>query len=163
MDAPEQGLLCLCIFSEIGPQGGGTLVAEGSHQVVARYLAGKPNGVGPQEGIDECNLQHPWLAALTGQADDSFLPGEDRVEKFMKRAYVDEHGTKLRVIETTSSPGDVILCHPFLYHTPSQNHSGVTRFMCNRTTPLKDRMRFERTDSTAFSPLELSIKRALNL
>ncbi|SEO75352.1 hypothetical protein SAMN05518847_110136 [Paenibacillus sp. OV219] len=105
-----------------------------------------------------------WMSFLSydpRQADDSFLPGVNRMEKFMQSAFVDEHGTRLRVIETMSSPGDVILCHPFLYHTPSQNHSGVTRFMCNRTTPLKERMRFDREDGTAYSPLELSIKRAI--
>jgi hypothetical protein len=161
VDAREQGLLILCMFSEIGEQGGGTFVAEGSHQVVARYLAGKIDGVGPQEGIDECNLQHPWLAALTGSADDSFLPGADRIAKFMNQPYIDEHGTRLRVVETTASPGDVILCHPFLYHAPSQNHSGNPRFMCNRATPLKDRMSFERNDGSDYSPLELSMKRAL--
>jgi hypothetical protein len=32
----------------------------------------------------------------------------------MKNEYVDDFGTRLRVVETTSSPGDVILCHPFL-------------------------------------------------
>lgn len=162
VDASEQGLLCLCIFSEIGKHGGGTLVAEGSHQVVARYLASKTEGVESQEGIDECSLQHPWLAALTGQAGDAFLPGEDRIGKFMDHAYIDEHGTRLKVIETIASPGDVILCHPFLYHTPSQNHSGITRFMCNRTTPLKERMKFDRSDGTDYSPLEISVKRALN-
>jgi ectoine hydroxylase-related dioxygenase (phytanoyl-CoA dioxygenase family) len=151
----------LCIFSEIGKHGGGTLVVEGSHKVVARYLASKKEGVASQEGIDECSLQHPWLAALTGQTDDSFLPGSNRVEKFIDRPYTDEHGTRLKVIETISSPGDVILCHPFLYHTPSQNHSGATRFMCNRTTPLKERMNFDRADGSDYSPLELSIKRAI--
>ncbi len=161
VDAPEQGLLCLCIFSEIKEHGGGSFVAEGSHQVVARYLAEKKDGIEPQEGIDECNVLHPWLAALTGNADDSFLPGGDRIEKFMTNEYVDSHGTRLRVIETTSAPGDVILCHPFLYHAPSQNHSGSTRFMCNRTTPLKERIQFERTDSSEYSPLEESIRRAL--
>jgi hypothetical protein len=75
VDANEQGLLCLCIFSEIQEHGGGTLVAEGSHMVVARYLASKKEGVESQEGIDELNTLHPWLSALTGLTDDSFLPG----------------------------------------------------------------------------------------
>ncbi|MBP3963945.1 hypothetical protein [Paenibacillus lignilyticus] len=163
VDAPDQGLLCLCIFSEIGPHGGGTLIAEGSHQVVARYLAAKPEGMDPHEAIAECNVRHPWLAALTGRADDSFLAGANRVEKFMTNTFTDVHGTKLRVLEATSSPGDVFLCHPFLYHTSSQNHSGVTRFLCNRTTPLKERMNFDRIDGSTYSPLELSIKRALKL
>ncbi|GBG06427.1 hypothetical protein PAT3040_00954 [Paenibacillus agaridevorans] len=80
VDAPDQGLVCLCLFSDIGPQGGGTLVVEGSHH----------------------------------------------------------------------------LCHPFLIHAASPNHSGVPRFMCNRASPLKERLRFAAAGAADESPLERS-------
>ncbi|HET7559455.1 MAG TPA: phytanoyl-CoA dioxygenase, partial [Limnochordia bacterium] len=57
-------------------------------------------------------------------------------------------------------PGDVILCHPFLFHAASPNHSGRPRFMCNRTTPLKARMAFDRPEGD-HSAVEISIRRAL--
>ncbi|MFC4812522.1 hypothetical protein [Paenibacillus sp. GCM10023250] len=160
VDSPDQGLLCLCIFSEIGPRGGGTLIVEGSHQVVARFLERHPEGLEPQEGIDKLNLEHPYLAALTGQ-DGSREDDPGRLERFMGTWHTDADGFQLRVAETTASPGDVILCHPFLYHTPSQNHSGVPRFMCNQKTPLKERMNFDRADPEMYSPVEISIRRAL--
>lgn len=31
--------------------------------------------------------------------------------------------------------------------TASQNHSGVPRFMCNRRTPLRDRLQFSRPNA----------------
>src|SRR4051812_10844324 len=36
--SPDQGLLVICLFSELGPRGGGTLILEGSHRIVARFF-----------------------------------------------------------------------------------------------------------------------------
>ena len=156
IDSPEQGLLCLNLFSEIGKQGGGTLV-------IAKFLSEQPDGIELEEGIRALNKQHPWFSELTAsnQKDDTTNNEQDRIEKFMENPYVDEDGIKLKVIETTGSPGDVILCHPFLYHAASQNHSGVPRFMCNRTTPLTERINLNRPDGN-YSPLEWSIKSVLH-
>lgn len=164
VDAPDQGLLMLCLFSEIGPRGGGTLVADGSHQVVARFLNEHPEGLELNDAITRCNQTHPWLAELT-----NVVPGEQdaavRLARFMDQETVDAHGTRLRVTETTGSPGDVIFCHPFLYHAASQNHSGVPRFMCNRTTPLRERMKLEHRGHGGggddYSAVERSIRNAL--
>jgi hypothetical protein len=161
VDAPDQGLLMLCQFSEIGPRGGGTVVAEGSHQVVARFLNQHPEGIELKDAIGLCNAQHPWLAELTGIVEGTQDPAE-RIARFMDEETVDDHGTKLRVIETTGSPGDVIFCHPFLYHAAAQNHVRVPRFMCNRTTPLYEKLQLQRGDNE-YSPVERSIRGALHL
>jgi Phytanoyl-CoA dioxygenase (PhyH) len=163
IDSPDQGLLCLNLFSDIGKQGGGTLVAEGSHKVIAKFLSKQRDGIELEDGISVLNKQHPWFSELTAsnEKDDTTNDEQDRIEKFMENPYVDEDGIKLRVIETTGNPGDVILCHPFLYHAASQNHSGVPRFMCNRTTPLTERINLNRPDGN-YSPLEWSIKSVLH-
>lgn len=160
IDSPEQGLLLLCLFSEIRPRGGGTLVAEGSHRIVARVLADHPEGLGVRQVIDLAKA-HPWLAALTGGAplED---PSASRIETFMDRTAVDADGSRLRVVEMTGGPGDVVIGHPFLFHAASQNHSGVPRFMCNNQAPLNDRLLLNRTAGDAYSPLELSIRGALS-
>ncbi|QHW32943.1 hypothetical protein GZH47_20525 [Paenibacillus rhizovicinus] len=160
VDSPDQGLLCLCIFSEIGKHGGGTLIIEGSHKVVAKFLEKHPEGLEPQEGIDMLNLEHPYLSELTGLTGAG-TEDPDRVQRFMDEWHTDADGFRLRVAETTASPGDIILCHPFLYHTPSQNHSGNPRFMCNQKTPLKERMHFDRMNPDDYSPVEISIRGAL--
>lgn len=160
VDAPDQGLLCLCLFSDIGPRGGGTLVVEGSHRPVARYLSRYPDGVDIYEGIRDFVGEHPYFAELVGRTGSELGP-DARNAKLMEQAYVDEDGTELRVIETTGEAGDIILCHPFLMHAASPNHSGKTRFMCNRTSPLQERMSLGRADSPEESPLERSIRLAL--
>ena len=38
VDSNDQGLLVICLLSEIKPRGGGTLVVDGSHRVVSRFF-----------------------------------------------------------------------------------------------------------------------------
>lgn len=160
VDAPDQGLLCLCMFSDIGPRGGGTLVIEGSHKPVAKYLATKPDGIEIGPAIGEFTSNHPYFAELVAKNGEPASP-EERIERFMNTVHTDADGFELRVIETTAEAGDVILCHPFLFHAASPNHSGNVRFMCNRTSPLKERMKLDRADAAEESPLERSIRLAL--
>lgn len=164
VDSPDQGLLALCVFSEIRSRGGGTLVAEGSHKVIARLLAGHPDGIDLLEAIEELNRTHPWFHRLTNENGDpdSEAWARERIQQFT-RPTRDAEGTALRVVEMVANPGDVILCHPFLYHAASQNHSGVPRFLCNRIGTLASRMRIFEPEATVsgLSPVERSIRRAL--
>ena len=180
--APDQGLLVICLFSELGPRGGGTLVLEGSHQIAARFLQ-ENQGLTQNEMNEALRNLTPYLRFLCGRdGDQESTPGTDtsnlrgvdaaqierptdlevtpRIEHFMNQIHVDEFGTPLRVTEVTGSPGDVILAHPFMLHSPSFNHSGVPRFMCNRKTPLFEPMQLERADG-AHSVLEESMRFAL--
>ncbi|KRE98427.1 hypothetical protein ASG89_05305 [Paenibacillus sp. Soil766] len=160
VDSPDQGLLCLCLFSDVGSQAGGTLVAEGSHKVVAKFLADYAEGIDLGEGIQTLNAKHPWLSELTGLSP-AVSDHQSRIDRFMNQFTTDADGFKLRVQEVTGEPGDVILCHPFLYHAPSQNHSDKVRFLCNRTTPLFERLNLDRADEANYSPLERSVRTAL--
>lgn len=166
VDSPDQGLLLLCMFSETGSHGGATLIAEGSHRIVARHLNTRPEGWDQPEALRSCPSTHPWLAELMGQSyGEETIPTastEGRVHRFMEKTTIDERGERLRVAEAVSSPGDVYLCHPFLYHAASQNHSGVPRFMCNRTTPLRERMQLNRADEN-YSAVEISVRGALGM
>jgi hypothetical protein len=162
VDSPDQGLLLLCVFSDVAEHAGGTVVVEGSHNLIARYLQRFPDGIEHKTALSDFKTSHPWIAELVGQSVDGEQAGNgNRIERFMS-TYTDADGTRLRVAETTAAAGDVFLCHPFLYHASAQNLSGVPRFMCNRTTPLKERMNFHRSDG-AYSPVELSIRKALKI
>lgn len=182
-DAPDQGLLMICLFSEIGPRGGGTLLLEGSHRLASRFLHESP-GLTQNETNRRLKEGHPYLRALCGIDDGEGLPGTDtsnargvnaallersaasdktaRIRRFMDEVTVDDDGIELRVVEVTGSPGDVVLGHPFLLHSPSFNHSGRPRFMCNRKTPLAAPLQFDRADGD-YSPLEESVRRAIGV
>ncbi|MGC4046934.1 MAG: phytanoyl-CoA dioxygenase family protein [Armatimonas sp.] len=155
--SPEQGLLVLPCFSDVASKGGGTLLARGSHQVVARYLSRFPDGQDSSLAIKECAVEHPWLAELTGAKDSV-----SNRQKFLETPFIDEDGTELQVVETIARAGDVLLGHPFLFHAASQNHSGMPRFMCNRAAPLTAPMELNRPNDD-YSVLELSIRHALKI
>jgi len=178
LDSWEQGLLFIGLFSEVRPGGSGTLVAEGSHNIVAKVLAQHPEGLPLGEAIKLCN-RHPWLAELVGGLHKGKAASEDiysdevatdnraakkaHLAKFMNETYHDPDGFSLRVVETTGGPGDVVLCHPFLYHAPSDNELGIPRFMCNRCTPTRTVMNFNRDNPADYSVVERTIRHALGL
>ena len=66
-------------------------------------------------------------------------------------------------METTGRAGDVTLVHPHLLHNFSQNHSGRPRFMKNVNVTLKEPMDLNRTDGSAYSPVEAAILHSLRV
>jgi ectoine hydroxylase-related dioxygenase (phytanoyl-CoA dioxygenase family) len=127
---PDQALLAFPHFSEVAAHGGGTLLLEGSHTLSTRFFRDisadgrhRLRGAAMRGAFEK---SHPWLAQLCGH-----LRYEgDRIRRFMEEG--DEiDGVYVRVTEIVAQAGDVFLCHPFLYHARSQNHSARARFMCN--------------------------------
>lgn len=159
VDSPEQGLLCLTLFSDIATRGGGTLVAEGSHKVVAQLLNRFPDGLELGDAVRELVHSHPWFGELVGVTNN--ISQGARIEYFMEQVHTDAANDQLRIVETTGKAGDVYLCHPFLFHAASQNHNRIPRFMCNRTSPLKQRMNLTGASGNDQSPLERSIANVL--
>lgn len=162
LNSSEQGLLLLCIFSDVASHGGASVVAEGSHNLVARYLQQFSEGLEHKEALNGFRTSHPWIVDLVEQKAGREQPAAgNRIERLMS-AQTDENGFRLCVTEATAEAGDVFLCHPFLYHASAPNVLGVPRFMCNRTTPLKEPMNFQREDGD-YSPVELSVRNALKM
>jgi hypothetical protein len=62
--------------------------------------------------------------------------------------------------EVTGAAGDVVLAHPFLFHTRGIKRHGPPRIISNTEASLRERMRFDRGDDD-YSILERSIIRAL--
>lgn len=114
------------VFSDIEPQGGGTLLLAGSHHLLHRFFTAliPARQVAKRKALREqfCRSS-PYLAALTGNA-----PFEgDRTRYFMEEA--DDHGVAVQVVEITGQPGDAFLCHPSLLHAVSMNCRNVPRLM----------------------------------
>ncbi len=64
-------------------------------------------------------------------------------------------------VEITGNAGDVVLLHPFILHSASQNPSGRARFITNPPVALKEPMNFNRDKPDDFSPVELAVLRGL--
>jgi hypothetical protein len=74
LDSPEQGLLVIALFSDIGERGGATYLACDSVGHIARFLAQHPEGVLPRgtpafEIVDRCQD----FVAATGSVGDVYL------------------------------------------------------------------------------------------
>lgn len=183
VDSNDQGLLVICLLSEIKLRGGGTLVVDGSHRVVSRFFRENP-GIKQGDGIAKLNGSHPFLRELTcacepraagrGASHRPFQVGRRDRRKARPVPRQRDHPAH-RALHAPGMerwrgrharqrdhriPGDVFLCHPFMIHSPSFNHSGTPCFMCNRKAPLLEKLQLERADG-AYSPLEESIRRAL--
>ncbi len=67
-----------------------------------------------------------------------------------------------RFIELTAHAGDVVIMHPFMMHSSSQNKSNKARLMNNNNTDLKENMNLNREDG-GYSMVEKSILHALGV
>jgi hypothetical protein len=63
--------------------------------------------------------------------------------------------------EITGQAGDVVLAHPFLFHTRGMKHGGPPRIISNTEASLGAPMNLRRENPDEYSPLELSILDAL--
>ena len=74
IDSPRQGLLLIGLFSDVASNGGGTVVASGSHRRAARVLAAHPGGLTHTE-LFKLVLSEPigGFCELTGAAGDVVL------------------------------------------------------------------------------------------
>jgi hypothetical protein len=75
INSPDQGLLPIFIFSEIGPGDGGTALSVGSHKVTARVLAeAEPEGLDPHELARRMGAQpRPHVIEANGEPGDVIL------------------------------------------------------------------------------------------
>ena len=126
VDCPHQGLLLIGLFTDTGQQGGGTILAGGSHKRTARILAGHP------EGIAHLDLFSEVLSEPLGNFH-----------------------------EVTGAAGDVVLAHPFLFHTRGIKRRGPPRIISNTEASLRERMILNRAEPNDYSVLERSIIRAV--
>ena len=124
---PLQPLLGVMVFSflnRVEHRGGGTLVVAGSHRLVARFVADRPNVAEESSAVTRKAFyqSHPWF-------DDLLAAGEDPdcYERLTAEADID--GLPARVVELTGDAGDIVIAHPLLAHCVSPNCARHPRFM----------------------------------
>ncbi|GBG31729.1 Hypothetical Protein FCC1311_079542 [Hondaea fermentalgiana] len=137
LDSAEQALLPIFLFSDIGPECGGTALASGSHVAVTKVL------------MD-----------ATPEAPQG-LPGSQVSKRAMRIP-----GALDQPVEVRGKAGDVALCHPFLLHArgknfaPTEGTSGV-RFIANPCVQFRERMRVGlNADAAQQCPIERAISEA---
>lgn len=125
------GLFIFSFISEVMPTGGGTLIVDGSPELVMRYH----RNLSPHERAQKRKTLrrrfytlYPWLADLTHGVGEP----EDRNQRLMNE-FAEIDGYPVRVVELTGKPGDAVLCHPVILHSRSENRSQVPRLMRAQT------------------------------
>lgn len=109
LDSPEQGMLPIFIFSDIGPGDGGTAVALGSHKIAARILRdAQPDGL-PQSVLSKTVAAFPRnVIEVNARAGDIAL-----IHPFMLHTVSTNIGKSIRII-----------CNPHVRFTTRMNVTG---------------------------------------
>ncbi len=116
-----------CLFSDIDPRCGGTLLVEGSGRLLEQWYAEvAPDPARKQRSIFRQFVSgHPFLRRLTGIDPTADDPGE------LFGPYTDDRGT-LRVTEISGRAGDVFVCHSNLLHAAPVHTGTQPRFLAVR-------------------------------
>jgi phytanoyl-CoA dioxygenase PhyH len=128
----QAGLPAVQVFallSDVRPQGGGTLVLSGSHELVSRYVARTGREPKPRLVRGDLAARHPWLAELWGDRKGEAAHSDNRSARLLGvTAVVDD--IELRLTEATGRPGDVYIMNSDCFHTIAPNTLTVPRVMC---------------------------------
>ncbi|KAI0701564.1 hypothetical protein C8T65DRAFT_269524 [Cerioporus squamosus] len=155
LDSPEQALLVIPLFSDIAPGGGATYIAPEGIELVARYLAGHPEGVVPAR----LSFVPSTFASLSDRPLDAALveaPGCD------VWSHLEEVRRCTRFVELTGETGDVVLLHPLMMHSASKNYLRVPRVITNPPVALRAPFCFAREEGE-HSLVERKTLRALGV
>ncbi len=119
---PLSAVRMFAYLSEVREHGGGTLIVEGSHRLATAYP-----GLHSRVVRNRLSELHPWFRELWQPVDV-----ERRLPVLMDEgAHV--RSVRVRVVELTGSPGDVVLWHPSLFHVGAPNASSQPRLMLTHT------------------------------
>jgi hypothetical protein len=127
------------LFTDIAPNGGGTMICPEAIPKLAKHLYDHPEGVSPR---------------MTPRGEPDFKEEKD-LEFFRNIARSCEN-----FIEATGEVGDVYLMHPFMLHAPSSNALRRVRIITNPPVFLNEPHCFDREDGN-YSLVELVTMRSL--
>lgn len=105
------------ILAPLAAQGGGTLVATGSHRIVEALVDERGFEHSSGDVRKRLKARHRWFASLMSRDRDR---DRERVARFMD-APTEVDGIQVRVEEIKGEPGDVFLMHPAALHAAAPN------------------------------------------
>ncbi|KAI1281370.1 hypothetical protein F5Y07DRAFT_354500 [Xylaria sp. FL0933] len=141
LDSPEQALLVTPLFTDIVPQGGGTVICPPGIDKIARWLHAHPQGVSP------------WMRPR--DAADFRVEKNAGFYQDLLRDVPDEE-----FVEATGNVGDVYLLHPLMMHSASSNALRRVRIITNPPVSLKEPHCFDREDGN-YSLVERKTMRSI--
>jgi hypothetical protein len=119
------GALVFSFLSDVPPGSGGTVVVEGSHRVIRRYLVEHPRAArASMKMVRQALMQSDsWLVGLASKAEDPA-----RVGRLMRAGAV-VADVRVRVVELAGEAGDLVIGHNWLLHAGAPNCGSRPRIM----------------------------------
>jgi hypothetical protein len=114
------------ILGPLAPQGGGTVVATGSHRIVEAMADEAGETVRSGDMRQRLAARHPWFAELMSRSGAG-----DREDRFMARE-TKVAGVPLQVEAMTGEPGDLYLMHPRALHAGAPNAAAQPRLVLSQ-------------------------------
>ncbi|KAF8594591.1 hypothetical protein BDV93DRAFT_458685 [Ceratobasidium sp. AG-I] len=133
LDSGEQALIVITLFNDIEPRAGGTYIAEDGLTPVCKWLYDRP------EGTDIYLRDTDGTRAI------------DAIQKCTK------------FTELTGKKGDVILIHPLMPHSASNNHKRIPRHVTKLDAVMRAYLPFTRACPCSTSKRKLTALRALGV
>lgn len=118
--------------------------------VIVLWSEVKPKGGGTFIACDSV----PLIARYLAERPEGVLPNAFPFKEFYSQCH--------DFAEVTGEPGDVVLLHPYMLHTVSQNAYLKPRIITNPPVSLKEPMQFNRADGD-YSLVEQVVLRALGV
>jgi hypothetical protein len=97
----------------------------------------------------------PVVAKFMAQHPEGVLPKEFNTKELMSQCH--------EFLECVGECGDVVLLHPYMLHSGSQNILREPRFLTNPPLFLKEPMNFNRDNKEDYSLIELAVLQALGV
>jgi hypothetical protein len=121
---PPIALRLLGLVEPVAPRAGGTLLVEGSHELIRRMVADAGGDAGGSADIRKrLTRKHDWFRRLQGTDGDR--------EELFEGAVID--GVRVRISETVGDAGDAYLVHPWLMHGLAPHSGAGIRSMLSHT------------------------------
>ncbi|MCJ1402073.1 hypothetical protein MMC11_005292 [Xylographa trunciseda] len=140
LDSGEQGLLLIPLFSDIKPDGGGTMICPEGITKIAKHLYDHPEGVTPR---------------MTPRGQ------KPKVEPEGLNWYIETIQSCDNFVEAHGNVGDVYLLHPLMLHSASNNSLRIPRIIINPPVSLKEPFNFDRENAEDYSIVERKTLREL--
>lgn len=112
---PAFAVKIFAFFDTVEPEGGGTLVMEGSHRLHERFAAETSQDLASPAAHHELMHKHKWVERVV-RGGRAAHPMRELIGEWN-----DVDGIPLRVTELTGRPGDVVLTHMHVLHSPAPN------------------------------------------
>lgn len=123
-DGQPSGVTVFVILAPLRPEGGGTLVLSGTHQLLQRLADATPPVRGSKPARRELGSRSPWLGDLWSPRHRA----EHRRTTYVDTGAVVD-GVPVRLVELTGEPGDAFLMRTDTLHTIAPNVRPDPRLM----------------------------------